>query len=98
MRRRTTALLLLLYTVLTALFGRGEGAFAATDATEAQAREGCIALAQFNLEGVSGGPAMITSARIVEVPPAGLEKFIFAQAAMAAPQTAVAAGFTPIAM
>ena len=34
----------------------------------------CAALAQLNLEGVPGGPALITSARLVEVPAGGLEE------------------------
>src|SRR5260370_20164678 len=34
----------------------------------------CAALAQLNLEGVPGGPALITSARLVDVPASGLEE------------------------
>jgi hypothetical protein len=81
-RRRTTSLTLLLYTAFTALSGRGEGALAATDASEdsaAQASQTCAALPQLNLEGVPGGPAVITSARVVDVSAGGLEKFMFAQ-------------------
>ena len=84
-RRRTSALLLLLHTALTALFGPGEGAFAATDTTGPQVSESCAALVQLNLEAVSGGPAVITSAHTVEVPPGGLEKFIFAQSGYGSP-------------
>jgi hypothetical protein len=84
-RRCTTAPLLLLYTALTALFGTGEVAFAATDANESQASESCAALVQFNLAAVSGGPAVVTSAQIVAVPPGGLEKFVFAQSGYGSP-------------
>ena len=36
----------------------------------------CAALAQLNLEAAPGGPALITSARLVEVPVTGLEQWI----------------------
>lgn len=81
-RRRTTTMTALLYTAIAALPGSGEGASAATDAGEdsgGQASQSCAALARLNLEGVPGGPAVITSARFVDVPASGLEKFIFAQ-------------------
>ena len=35
----------------------------------------CAALAKLNLEGAPGGPALITSARLVDVPPTGLEQW-----------------------
>jgi len=35
----------------------------------------CAALVQLNLEGTSGGPALITSARLVDVPASGLEQW-----------------------
>lgn len=38
----------------------------------------CAALSNFNLEQVPGGPALITSARVVAVPPNGLERWILA--------------------
>jgi feruloyl esterase len=38
----------------------------------------CEALADFNLEGAPGGPALITSARLVEVPVAGLDQWLLA--------------------
>ena len=41
--------------------------------TEAQ---WCAALAELNLEDAPGGPALVTSARIVEVPATGLERWI----------------------
>ena len=80
-RRRTTTLMLLLHAVLAALLGQGQGAFAATgtgEDPEAQASQSCAALARINLESVPGAPAVVTSARIVDVPPGGLETFIFA--------------------
>ena len=36
----------------------------------------CAALSTFNLEQAPGGPALITSARLVAVPPTGLERWI----------------------
>ena len=38
--------------------------------------QSCAALAQLNLEDAPGGPALITSARLVEVPPTGLEEWV----------------------
>src|SRR5215469_15089669 len=35
----------------------------------------CVALAQLNLESAPGGPALITSARLVDVPASGLEQW-----------------------
>ena len=43
----------------------------------------CAALAELNLEGVPGGPAVITSARLVDVPASGLEQSIFAPSGFA---------------
>ena len=37
----------------------------------------CAALTGLNLEDVLGGPALVTSARLVEVPPSGLEAPFF---------------------
>lgn len=36
----------------------------------------CSALAELNLEDASGGPTLITSARLIEVPATGLEQWI----------------------
>src|SRR6516225_11727859 len=38
--------------------------------------QSCAALAQLNLEDALGGPALITSARLVEVPTTGLEEWV----------------------
>ena len=38
----------------------------------------CIALLNFNLENAPGGPAVITSSHLVDVPPTGLERWILA--------------------
>ena len=38
----------------------------------------CIALLNFNLENAPGGPAVITSSHLVDVPPIGLERWILA--------------------
>jgi Tannase and feruloyl esterase len=42
--------------------------------TEAQR---CAALTRLNLEGAPGGPALITSARLIDVPTAGLERGVY---------------------
>src|SRR6516225_10168298 len=39
--------------------------------------QSCAALAELNLEDAPGGPALITSARLVEVPAGGLEAPFF---------------------
>lgn len=38
--------------------------------------QNCAALSNFNLEQAPGGPALITSARLVAAPPTGLERWI----------------------
>ena len=43
--------------------------------TEPEAQN-CAALADLNLEDAPGGPALITSARLVDVPPSGLEQWL----------------------
>lgn len=43
--------------------------------TEAQS---CAALAELNLENTPGGPALVTSARLIEVPATGLERWLLA--------------------
>lgn len=40
--------------------------------------QSCEALAEFNLENAPGGPAVVISARLVEVPASGLERWILA--------------------
>jgi hypothetical protein len=57
-------------------------ALAAQDARvepQTQDTQKCDALAKLNLEAIPGGPAVITSAHIIEVPATGLEHFIFTQ-------------------
>jgi hypothetical protein len=46
---------------------------------QTQDTQKCDALAELNLEAILGGPAVITSAHIIEVPATGLEHFIFTQ-------------------
>src|ERR1700730_1272757 len=46
---------------------------------QTQDTQKCDALAELNLEATPGGPAVITSAHIIEVPATGLEHFIFTQ-------------------
>jgi feruloyl esterase len=43
----------------------------------------CATLTELNLEGVPGGPGIITAARLVEVPASGLEQWIFAPSGFA---------------
>jgi Tannase and feruloyl esterase len=76
----------LLYPASNVLSARVEDALAAADASvdfQAEADQSCTALAHLNLEAVPGGPAVITSARIIDVPSAGLERFIYAQSGYA---------------
>ena len=57
-------------------------ALAAQDARvepQIQDTQKCDAPAKLNLEAIPGGPAVITSAHIIEVPATGLEHFIFTQ-------------------
>ena len=57
-------------------------ALAAQDARvepQTQDTQQCDAPAKLNLEAIPGGPAVITSAHIIEVPATGLEHFIFTQ-------------------
>ena len=52
--------------------------FAAAQSTppgEGSDAQKCVALAQLNLENAPGGPALITSARLSDVPPSGLEQW-----------------------
>jgi Tannase and feruloyl esterase len=43
--------------------------------TNTQDEQSCAALTGFNLQAVPGGPAIITSAQLVDVPASGLERF-----------------------
>jgi hypothetical protein len=43
--------------------------------TTMQDEQNCSALSGFNLQAVAGGPAVIMSAQLVDVPPSGLERF-----------------------
>ena len=38
--------------------------------------QNCVALIGFNLQSIPGGPAIITSAQVVDVPASGLERFV----------------------
>jgi hypothetical protein len=44
-----------------------------TVGTDAQS---CAALAELNLENAAGGPALVTSARLIDVPATGLERWL----------------------
>ena len=54
------------------ILGAAQNALSTPPNTENQK---CAALAQLNLESAPGGPALITSARLVDVPPNGLEQW-----------------------
>jgi len=80
--RRTTTLLILFCAAFAALSSHAEDAGAAKDGTQEsqpQTDKSCTALAQLDMQAAPGGPAVITSARVVDVPASGLEKFIYAQ-------------------
>lgn len=79
--RRVCSLLIVGWMAFLAFIGPCGAALAAQEArVEPQTQEmrKCDALAELNLEAVPGGPALITSAHVVEVPASGLEHFIFA--------------------
>ena len=80
--RRACSLFIVGWIAFLAFLGLSGPALAAQDArVEPQTQETrkCDALAELNLEAIPGGPAVITSAHIVEVPATGLEHFIFTQ-------------------
>jgi len=61
----------------------------------------CAALMEFKLEDARGGPALITSARLIEVPPSGLEHWIltpsgFASGTVGMPRLQEMAGMTAL--
>ena len=63
---------------LLALASCCEFAIAAPDTastTNTQDEQNCSALTGFNLQDVAGGPAIIMSAQLVDVPASGLERF-----------------------
>jgi Tannase and feruloyl esterase len=70
--------LILGWCALVVLIGLGKSALAASGAgpeTHTQDAQNCAALTGFNLQALAGGPAIITSAQLVEVPASGLERF-----------------------
>lgn len=72
--RRTTLLVPLcsLIPMLAAAQSTPTGSGSTSDAQK------CASLTALNLEAAPGGPAMITSAHLVDVPASGLERFVFA--------------------
>jgi hypothetical protein len=48
---------------------------ASAPGTPGQKDQNCAALTEFNLQALPGGPAIITSAQLVDVPPGGLARF-----------------------
>ena len=65
------------FTVVIGLSGSALEAQNAPGASLNPDAQKCAALAELNLEKVPGGPAFITSARLVEVPASGLEAPFF---------------------
>jgi len=77
---------MLCFAEMLGLVGLGEFAIAATEfgpVTIGQDDQNCAALTGFNLQTALGGPAIITSAQVVEVQASGLERF--AQSGYAGP-------------
>ena len=80
--RRACSLFIVQWIAFLAFVGLSGPALAAQDARvepQTQDTQKCDALAELNLEATPGGPAVITSAHIIEVPATGLEHFIFTQ-------------------
>ena len=80
--RRACNLLIARWVAFVAFLGFSGPALTAQDARvepRSQDTRKCDSLAEFNLEAIPGGPAVITSAHVVEVPATGLEHFIFTQ-------------------
>src|SRR5260370_8003419 len=78
--QRFSNLSMVRWIALLALTGLSGSAVAAQEPGReppAQDAQKCVALAQLNLEAAPGGPALITSARLVEVPAGGLEPPFF---------------------
>jgi hypothetical protein len=62
--------------VLVIGFGQvARAASASAPGTPGQEDQNCAALTEFNLQALPGGPAIITSAQLVDVPPSGLARF-----------------------
>ena len=61
--------------ILGSLCGFAVAAPDTASTTNTQDEQNCAALTGFNLQVVEGGPAIIMSARIVDVPASGLERF-----------------------
>jgi len=76
-RQHARRLVILGCRALVGLIGLGESAIAAPDSsagTNGQDDQKCAALVELNLENAPGGPAVISAARLVEVPASGLEE------------------------
>jgi hypothetical protein len=80
--RHACSLLIVRLMAFLAFLGLSGPALTAQEArieTQTQDTRKCDALAELNLEAITGGPAVVTSAPVVEVPTTGLEHFIFTQ-------------------
>lgn len=78
---RARSLFIVGWIAFLALVGLGPPLEAQDTPAEPHTQESrkCDALASLDLETAPGGPAVITSAHIIEVPATGLEHFIFTQ-------------------
>ena len=85
--RSASRLLILACSALAGLSGPGKSVAAesspGTSGTNAPDDQNCAVLTGFNLQTVPGGPAIITSAQVIDVPGSGLERF--AQSGYAGP-------------
>jgi hypothetical protein len=80
--RRVCSLFIVGWIAFLPFVGLSGPALAAQDARvepQTQDTRKCDALAELNLEAIPGGPAVITSAHIIEVPATGLEHLMFTQ-------------------
>jgi Tannase and feruloyl esterase len=84
--QRASNLFIVGWIALIALIGLSGSALAAQEPRrepQTQDAQRCAALAELNLEAVPGGPAVITSAHVVEVPASGLERWTLAPSGFA---------------
>ena len=80
---RPVAILIFLTLLCLTVPGLAEAQNAASAQPMEPEAQKCAALVRLNLEDVGGGPALITSAHLVEVAPSGLERWILAPSGFA---------------
>jgi Tannase and feruloyl esterase len=77
--QRASSLFIIRWIALITLMGLSSSVLAAQEPRgepQSQDAQKCSALVALNLEDAPGGPALITSARLVEVPASGLEQWV----------------------